>query len=414
MPDEWLTANAVSEVRSVLTGGDRVTSDFRLRFFDSLEEPVAKPDRKKHRVDFRKNRGQANRDNDFTRRVQQDEASLDNLQRESRVNGRGDLSRRRTIVGTQTHGDQIVRDVDVAQCERGRVLSAIGATQCTVQTESGERVTCTIRRVLRTMQREARNAVVAGDIVLFARLPGGDGVIERVEPRQGVLSRGHQHQQHILVANITQLAIVGSAEEPPLKPALIDRFLVTAAKGGVRPLIVITKADLVDLRDLQPVIGLYSRLGYRVVPTSIETGLGIASLRAFLANQQTVFSGQSGVGKSSLLNAIDEGLTLKTGTVSTVTQKGRHTTRYSELIPLRSGGWVVDTPGIRQMELWNVQPAEIEGYFPEFRPFVPLCRYPNCQHIAEDECAVRRAVQMDLISQIRYESYVRMFESDLA
>jgi ribosome biogenesis GTPase len=154
-------------------------------------------------------------------------------------------------------------------------------------------------------------------------------------------------------------------------------------------------------------------MGYRVIATSTRTGIGVERLRQQLGSHETVFTGQSGVGKSSLLNAVQPGLALRTGEVSQVTQKGRHTTRSAELLKLDSGGWVVDTPGIRQLELWDVSPGEVEGYFIEFRPFVPLCRFPNCLHLEEAGCAVRQAVQDDLISRTRYQSYVRIIMGDV-
>ena len=372
---------------------------------------------KKIRVDFRKNRQNAARQNDFTRQVQADETEIDQIDREQRVSGKGELSRRRTILGEMGENDTFVLSVDESACLRGRVLSAIGSTQCTVQVDeaqpfAGEHFECTVRRVVRTVARDARNAVVTGDRVLFLPSENRFGVIERVEPRHGVLARGHQYKQHILVANVTQVAIVSSAAEPALKPALIDRFLVSAAKGNVRAIIVINKSDLADPADLQPMIGQYARIGYTVVAASAQTGLGIAWLRRLLKNEQTVFTGQSGVGKSSLLNAIQPGLAIKTGDVSRITQKGRHTTRFAQLRELEFGGWVVDTPGIRQLELWDVHPAEMEAYFIEFRPFVPQCKFPDCLHMVEEGCAVRDAVRNDLISQIRYESYLRLVIGD--
>jgi ribosome biogenesis GTPase len=159
-------------------------------------------------------------------------------------------------------------------------------------------------------------------------------------------------------------------------------------------------------------LGLYSRLGYPIVPTSTRTGLGLDRLRELLRGEATVVAGQSGVGKSSLLNAIQPGLQLETGDVSATTRKGMHTTRVARLWQLDFGGWVVDTPGIRQMELWDVQPGEVEAYFAEFRPFVPLCRFPNCLHIEEAGCAVKSAVRQDLISLTRYESYLRIVSGD--
>lgn len=372
---------------------------------------------KKVRIDFRKNRQNTRRQNNFTRHVNADETDIDHIDREQRVSGKGALSRRRTVVGEQGEDDSIILSVDENVCLRGRVLSAIGSTQCTVQVDAGQphagsHFECTVRRVVRTVARDARNAVVTGDRVLFLPADQNRGVIERVEPRRGVLARGHQYKQHILVANVSQIAIVSSTSEPPLKPALIDRFLVSASKGDVPAIIILNKCDLVELADLQPMIGQYARLGYTVVPTSAQTGLGIAWLRRLLKDQQTVFTGQSGVGKSSLLNSVQPGLAMKTGDVSRITQKGRHTTRFAELRELVFGGWVVDTPGIRQLELWDVHPAEIEGFFVEFRPFVPQCKFPDCLHVVEEGCAVRWAVQRDLISQIRYESYLRLVIGD--
>jgi len=372
---------------------------------------VSKPPRK-IRVDFRKNRNQQARRNDLTRDHQSESLDLDGVKKDERVSGKGSQTRRRTIMGDVVNGDQVVLAVDESVCKPGRVLAAIGTTQCTVQAEDGKIYQCTVRRVLRTLARDARNVVVTGDKVLFQPQDETQGVIERVEPRQGILSRGHQHKQHILVANITQVLIVSSASDPPLKPALIDRFLVTAGKGQVRGLVCINKCDLVDLAELQPILGLYRRLGYPIVAASTRTGAGIEQLRTLLAGEATVISGQSGVGKSSLLNAIQPGLKLAIGDVSETSRKGMHTTRVARLLQLDAGGWVVDTPGIRQMELWDVHPGEVELHFVEFRPFVMLCRYPNCLHIEEEGCAVKAAVRQDLISLTRYESYLRIVSGD--
>lgn len=373
---------------------------------------MSKRPERKIRVNFQKNRSQQARRNDLTRELHSESLDLDKVQKEQRVSGKGGQSRRRTVIGKLGDDDQIILDVDESVCRHGRVLSAIGATQCTVQGDDGRIYECTVRRVLRTLTRDARNVVVTGDKVLFLPQDEKQGVIERVEPRQGILARGHQRKQHILVANITQVLIVSSADDPPLKPALIDRFLVTAGKGEVRGLVCVNKCDLVDLADLQPILGAYTRLGVQMIPTSIRTGLGIERLRELLKGESTVISGQSGVGKSSLLNAIQPGLKLDTGEVSDTTGKGKHTTRVARLLQLDAGGWVVDTPGVRQMELWDVHPGEVEAYFVEFRPFVPLCRFPNCLHIEEAGCAVKAAVRQDLISITRYESYLRIVSGD--
>lgn len=372
--------------------------------------------KQKQRVAFRKNRGKRSRsDNDLTREssgiADADDAQgarVEDLPSAERLSGKGDLTRSRTVVGdADGESGEFQIDVDQANCRQGRVLSATGLNSI-VQTEQGQQYDCTVRRVVRTMSREARSAVVAGDIVLFQKIDDQYGVIERVEPRRSTLSRGSKRHEHVIVSNVDQVVIVMSAADPVLKPSLIDRFLISAAKGGADALICINKADLIDPVQLQPTLGLYGQLGYQVVLTSAETGAGMTFLRNLLKGRQSVFAGQSGVGKSTLLNAIQPGLGQRTAEVSGWTQKGKHTTRRAVLIALEFGGWVVDTPGIRQLGLWDVIPEEVEGFFREFRPFVALCRFPDCSHTHETGCCVKRAVSDALITRSRYHSYLRI------
>ncbi|MCL4111143.1 UNVERIFIED_CONTAM: hypothetical protein GTU68_058909 [Idotea baltica] len=262
------------------------------------------------------------------------------------------------------------------------------------------------------MSREARNAVVTGDHVQFVPADDGKGVIERVEPRTGVLSRSSRHQEHVIVSNVDQVLIVVSADDPPLKPGLIDRYLISSEKGNVRSIICINKVDLVSETELQPLVGMYASIGYDVVLTSTTANLGAARLRHLLRDRETVLSGQSGVGKSSLLNLIQPGLSLATNEVSSETGKGRHTTRRAVLLPLEFGGWVADTPGVRQFGLWDVLPEEVEGFFVEFRPFVTLCRFPNCTHTHEHKCGVKMATTRGMIARQRYDSYLRILDED--
>jgi ribosome biogenesis GTPase len=254
--------------------------------------------------------------------------------------------------------------------------------------------------------------VAAGDIVWFRPVGQNEGIIERVEPRRGVVSRTSRNRQHVLVANVDQLIIVTSAAEPRLKPNLIDRLLVTAERGGIRPVICINKIDLVEPADLMPLVGVYAQLGYIVLLVSATTGLGVERLRDLLAGEESVVTGQSGVGKSSLLNAVEPGLHLRVQEVSDETQKGRHTTTTAELIPLSFGGYVVDTPGVRQFQLWDVIPEEVAGFFRELRPYVSRCRFPDCTHTHEDDCAVKDAVADGWIDARRYESYVQIRAGD--
>jgi len=195
-----------------------------------------------------------------------------------------------------------------------------------------------------------------------------------------------------------------------LKPHLIDRMLVTADKAGIRPLVCINKIDLIDPADLQPLVGVYSQMGYQVLLLSAVTGWGLERLHRWVTGRQSVVAGQSGVGKSSLLNAIEPDLQLRVRTVSGENQKGRHTTSAACLLPLHEGGYLVDTPGIRQFNLWDVIPQEVAGFFRDLRPYVSLCRFPDCTHTHETDCAVKDAVADGRLDARRYESYAQLYE----
>lgn len=366
--------------------------------------------KRKIRVAFSKNRKNRSRSQELTRDVLRDLEQVEDAEQSERISGKGALTRRRTIIASDA-GDALI-DVDEAACLRARVLYAIGANRCIVRSDDGAELECTVRRVVRTLDRAARNAVVPGDHVLVRPADQQTGVIERVEPRHGVLSRHAGHKEHVIAANVDQAVIVVSAAEPPLKPGVIDRFIVSAERGGIRPVICINKLDLVDPASLQPVAGVYARLGYDVALVSALQGVGIEHLNALLRGRQSVVSGQSGVGKSSLLNSIDPNLARQTSGVSADSGKGRHTTRVAEMLPLSCGGWVIDTPGIRQLGLWDVIPEEVEGYFREFRPFVARCKFPDCSHLHEGGCAVRAAVQDGWIAPLRYASFVRIVTGD--
>jgi ribosome biogenesis GTPase len=368
---------------------------------------------RKVRVDFQKKRTPRRRPAPLTPQVWDELEEGSAATTDERLTGKGELTRRRTVLVEGAEGAAAPRlAVDEARCLRGRVLHAIGAQHCAVQTPEGRRVECVVRRLVRTLARDARSAVVAGDEVLWEPTGPDGGVIVRVEPRRSTISRGSAHREHVIAANIDQAVIVVSVVNPPLKPALIDRFLVSAEKGGVRAVVCLSKVDLIDPTEVQPIAGVYARIGYDVVLTSLVTGQGLARLRELLAGRESVLTGQSGVGKSSLINTIDPALELPTQDVSADSGKGRHTTRVAELLPLSCGGWIVDTPGVRQMQLWNVAPGEVEGYFREFRPFVPDCRFPDCTHTHEEGCGIQRAVHEGLIAATRYEGYLRILLGD--
>jgi ribosome biogenesis GTPase len=374
--------------------------------------------KKKIRVELRKNRTKPPRPRDWTRGFHEHGYEEDTTPAQERVRAKGELSRKRTII--QEDNDKAKETgqepaempaVDVSACLLGRVLQVHGLTSV-VETEDGRQFRCAVRRLLRSLVTDERNIVATGDRVWFRPALNDEGLIERVEPRHGLLTRASRGREHVLVANVDQVVIVMSLVEPDLKPHLVDRYLVSAEQGSIAPIICLNKADLVDPAPYQPFVGYYSQLGIPTFLTSATTGLGVGRLRAYLVGRQTVFAGQSGVGKSSLLNAIQPGLGLLVREVSEATQKGRHTTTTAQLLRLDFGGWVVDTPGIRQFRLWDTLPEEVEGFFPEFRPYVPFCAYPDCTHTHEDRCAIKRAVLRRQISPRRYTSYLGLIAGE--
>ena len=368
------------------------------------------------RTEFRKDHDERTRRGDLTREFREHGFADDESPQTERVSGKGDLTRKRTVSGGAAEGAEtplaVHLEVSRPGSLRGRVLSVFGLAS-EVEAEDGRLFRCATRRLLKTLSTEQRHVVAVGDCVLFRPSGEAEGVIETVEPRYGVISRTSKGRQHVMVVNVDQALIVGSAAEPYLKPNLIDRLILTAERSGIRPVICINKIDLIDPATLQPLVGAFGQMGYEIHLVSAATGFGIERLREITRRRESVVVGQSGVGKSSLLNAIEPGLALKVNSISEETQKGRHTTTTARLIRLENSGYVVDTPGIRQFALWDVIPQEVAPYFRDLRPFVSQCRFPDCTHIHEGDCAVKDAVADGRLDLRRYESYVQMFEGDL-
>ncbi len=214
---------------------------------------------------------------------------------------------------------------------------------------------------------------------------------------------------HVIAANVDQAVIVGSIFEPMIKIHLLDRYLVAAHWGGLAGIICVNKIDLDGEGFADEILDQYRRIGYRAVATSAVAGIGIDELRSLMAGKTTLIVGQSGVGKSSLLNAIQPGLRLPTAPVSEASEKGRHTTTTAVWLKLDVGGAVVDTPGIRALDVAMVPLNELEQHFVEFVDRVPHCKFPNCVHIHEEGCAIRSAVEAGHIERDRYDSYVELF-----
>jgi len=285
-----------------------------------------------------------------------------------------------------------------------------GASQ--VDTPSGV-VRCVVRGRLTETRTQDKRLLAVGDEVRIRLLGAGSGAIEEILPRRNKLSRravGRDRREQVVAANVDQVVIVTSLGEPPLNLNLVDRYLVAADSGGLGALICINKTDLGDRGPAEAFLVPYETMGYPVVWTSARTGDGIGELKAGLAGRTTVMAGASGAGKSALLNAVDPGLQLRSGEVSAATGKGRHTTTFSSLLPLPGGGYVIDTPGIREYTLWEVDPVDLDRHFPEINVIKKGCRFANCTHSHEPDCAVKAASTAGKMDRRRYESYLRILE----
>lgn len=275
--------------------------------------------------------------------------------------------------------------------------------------EGGGRVEATLRGRLKLEQRTG-DRVVAGDRVLVRQAADGGAAIEEVEERESELARrapgSGARRAKVIVANIGQVVIVLAAARPEPRLRLLDRFLVLAESNHLPAVIVVNKADLVPPGEVEARFAAYASAGYALLQTSAETGHGLEALRSRLCRHASVFTGPSGVGKSTLLNCIEPGLSLRTAEVSDAVNKGRHTTVAAELVPLACGGWVADTPGLRELGLLPPATERLDECFPEFAPYLRQCRFgASCTHTHEPECAVRDAVESGKVDAERYRSY---------
>ena len=371
-----------------------------------------KPDRaKKVRVRMRRNRQKRARTKDWAHGLRVEQFDDEAPRPSERVLAKGDLSRKRTVVDVDPDRLEALADQADVATRPGLVLS-VGGAFCEVTTDDGT-FTCYIRRVLRSLLIEERQPVAAGDGVWFRATAPDEGVVVSVAPRRSELARHYRNRMHTVVANMDQIVVVASVKHPPLKTTLIDRYLVAADLGDVAAIVCLNKVDLMTDGRAQDVAAMYRHIGYPAVLTSAVTGQGIDTVRDLLRDRRSVLAGHSGVGKSSLLNRVQPGLDLRVRSVSQATLKGKHTTALTRLIPLEMGGYVADTPGVRQFALWKVDRKEVTDYFVEFASVAGRCPFPNCLHVNEQQCAVKRAVQEGRIHPERYRSYVRLVEGDL-
>ncbi len=257
------------------------------------------------------------------------------------------------------------------------------------------------------------NKITVGDEVEVDLTAAEDaGWILRMFPRRTKLSRRPSvgYPEQVLVSNVDTLLMVASMRTPPFRGGLVDRLLVAASCGGLEPVLILSKADLVTSDEISPIENLYSSLGYTILVTSIPESRGLESLRDLLQNRTTVLSGHSGVGKSSLIKALFPDWGIRIGRISNKSGKGRHTTRMAEMFRIPIGGFIVDTPGIRELEPL-VTPNELDSHFVEFVPYLGQCKFKGCTHIHEPQCLIKVAVASKKITEQRYKSYCTLFES---
>lgn len=305
------------------------------------------------------------------------------------------------------------KEVPTEGLKKGRVLSILPQgiyVEC-----EGKEYICTLKGSLKQEKNKIKNLVTVGDLVYFDKAPDQEGVIAHVAARKSYLSRKDhllKRQEQLIAANVDILFITASVSSPHIRPALIDRYIIAAKKGGMQPMIVINKIDFLNEEE-KPIVDeiskVYPALGIPVFLVSCKTKEGLSALQEAMKEKISVFSGQSGTGKSSLIMEMT-GKNLAIGTIIRKTQKGTHTTSTTSLLPLPLGGFVIDTPGIRSFGVWDLQKEEVEAYFDEIFHEKQRCKYPSCTHMGEPGCAVKKAVEEGKISKLRFESYQKLFK----
>jgi len=295
---------------------------------------------------------------------------------------------------------------------KGRVLRVSGM-QCLVEIGPVQWV-CPLRGRVKAGQRNSTSPVVVGDWVEVEPSSSSSGIIAKVYPRHSKFSRvasGPKSIEQIIAVNLDQLVVVVATRQPAMRLGFIDRAVVMALKGGMQPVICINKVDLDPESQSGQIGNVYSDIGYRVCLTSVVTGSGIDDFKSVLKDRASVFVGHSGVGKSSLLNCIDPDFTIATKSLMAKHDRGRHTTAAVQLYPLgANGGYIADTPGIKELQLWGVDETNLIEYFTEMTQFVSGCHFRDCRHIYEPECAVQAALERGAFSRVRYEGYKRIMK----
>lgn len=290
-----------------------------------------------------------------------------------------------------------------------------------VKNDNGIFFNCRIKGKFRIQGIKSTNPIAVGDIVDFSVEKNGDeeiGVITKIHERKNYIIRKSVNlskQTHIIASNIDVVFLLVTINNPITTTSFIDRFLVTAEAYGIEAILVFNKIDTLDETSLEEQLYLqavYSEIGYQCLRVSAKEGKGIETLKDLMRNRVSMFSGHSGVGKSTLVNALDSNLNLKTAEISEQHQQGQHTTTFAEMFDLEFGAKIIDTPGIRGFGIVDMEPEEIGDYFPEFFALKDQCKFNNCLHKEEPKCAVKEALDNDEIPWSRYQSYLQILEGD--
>ena len=366
------------------------------------------------------------RHKDWTSYDVEDQHDFDDIPQSERIMPRGERERRqavmaaaRTALEKEEHGESEAHLSQQAHPQQRGIVVEVSSGLCRVSMDK-RTLMCGIRGGLSAEESGFTNVIAVGDDVLISEDGAGMGVVEAVLPRRSVLARpdvfhdGYRtrdrRRQQVIAANVDQLLIVASWRSPHLWPELVDRYLITAERNHLSPIICINKVDLAEDANLcHETLQPYVDLGYRVLYTSAITGEGVPELRAALDGHLTVLAGMSGVGKSSLLATVEPGLQLRTRMVSEQSGEGKHTTTQVQMLKLEAGGSVIDTPGIREFGLSDLVRGELIRFYPEIAA-VAGCRFSNCSHTHEPGCAVKAAVQQGIVSAMRYHSYKKIIQ----
>ena len=292
-----------------------------------------------------------------------------------------------------------------------RVLQVTGRS-AVVETGDGRTVTCAVRGIVHYRSDPSDPPVVVGDRVEVSDDGGTGARVDAVLPRHNILQRRTRGSRQVIAANVDQVLITVALADPPLRTGLIDRYLVAAHQHNIEPVVALNKADLVSPEAARDVQRIYHEIGYEAFITSAHLGSGIDDLAAKLRGLTTVFAGPSGAGKSSLINHLIPAADRWTETVNPHTGKGRHATSSARMIHLPDGGYLIDTPGVREFALWDVDHGDAARFFPEFVERAHACRFTNCTHTHERGCAIKAACEQGEIDTRRYRAYLSILDGN--